>query len=183
MRYRIIKIAALRAGEKTRVARGNNHLLVTDFAIRQFIDNPPEATPLLTDHLGDEAHLIGHIPASGWSLEFIDGQAALIANAVLTRLSLDVQEGMPVSLNLVFPTDATRMDSDGYRRINQFTTNECSLLTAGDAGAMRSAKVLEVGPVVGTDHDEPTGKLATVMKAAGMTPGFSRVQGHITDIT
>lgn len=185
MKYRPIRIAVLTAGERTRVARGAGHLIVTDFAIREFVADAPVGVPLMTDHSGAVEHRGGHV--AKWAVEQVDNATVLVAYARVTDLSIDLAVGQPVSLGMTFPTEATRTDDrDGYRRVNKFSCKELSILTAGDPGAMKSARILEVGDVVGEDTkttaaaDTP---FMTRWKAAGLTVGHSTVPADVISVT
>lgn len=183
MKHRNVKIAVLRAGERTRVTRGGSYLIFTDLAIREFVQGAPSATPWMTDHSGSVEHRIGHV--ANYAVEVIDGAATLIANAVLTDLAVEVRKDQHVSLGVEFATEHTRMGEDGYRRVNRFSARECSLLTEGTPGAMRSARVLEVGPIVGRAEQSAMADqspAATRWRAGGGTWGHSVVSGSIETV-
>lgn len=179
MKYRELDILVLEAGERTRVTKSGSHLVFTTFAVEQFVKAQPSAVPLMTNHSGEVAHRAGHVVE--FYSERVGATTRLMARARLTDLAVEVAEGQPVSLGVLYATEATRIDDrDGYKRVNRFTCRELSLLTDGsEPGAMASARVLKVGPVVGTDDapDAPPapGSAASAWAAAGLTIGESTI--------
>lgn len=173
MRYREVTVVAAVAEEVSVVKGGNSKLQFTNVALTNFAASPPAICPVMIGHGTAVEQRVGHV--ARWSLDG-DTLTAIVRITDLEHPTPKVGDG--VSLGIDFTSRLS--ESTGFKRITSFTVRELSLIENGGRGAMRSARVVEVGEVQGT-HDDAT-ELATRWKASGASWGASTVAGQITGV-
>lgn len=167
MQYRLATIRVARAGEPTIVPKGevaNTRLLFTGRCLHEFASDAAPGVPLMQDHATTAGpRRLGYVHS--WAIESGPEGTDLIAHCHVTNIDAPIKVGMAASLGVDILS--AYMDEQGHRRITKMGAREVSVITDGP-GALKSAMLTHLGPVVGTPDapadDLPSG-LATALAA------------------
>lgn len=147
MKYRELLICAATADERSALKSDVGRIEFTQGALSRFADDPTPRVPLMIAHGTDVAAYCGYVAA--WSMSE-DGRS-LVALAHQTR-DLDVQVGSGASLGVNFLTRLS--ETSGHKRVTNITkVRELSVGLSTDA-ALKSSRVLAVGPWVDVPDSE-----------------------------